>query len=298
MLNRTEVLVSGPRFWAPPPARVWVAALWCLLLTIASVFAVLVARGSWPGGLYSLLIAVPFASTIPALLASRAEAQLRIRAELQRTAAAGVLHDLRGPLLTVHSYLDMLAEGGFGVLPPEAREAAERAAIAAARAQALADALGGASAPLRRVERVELDALLDEVLVALGAEIAAAGASIEVDTLPVVNGERHALYRVFANLVENAVKYSGAGLPRVVVSASSEGDRVRVAVRDWGVGIAPAERRLVFEPRVRGTSSAGRAGHGLGLATVRELVRAQGGDVAVAADVTDGTCIEVWLPRA
>jgi signal transduction histidine kinase len=296
MLYSTEAPATDTRVRAP--ARLWIPALWCLLLTVASVFALLVARGSWPGGLYSLLVAVPFASAVPALLVSRADAQARIRAEVQRTAAAGVLHDLRGPLLTVRSYLDMLADGGFGVLPPEAREAAERAAVAAARAQALADALGGGTVAVQQVERVDLDELLGEVFVALGAEITAAGASIEMDALPAVTGERQALYRVFANLVENAVKYSGTGAPRVVVSASADGERARIAVRDWGVGIPPAERRLVFEPHVRGSSATGRAGQGLGLATVRELVRAQGGEVSIAADVTDGTCVEVWLPRA
>lgn len=94
------------------------------------------------------------------------------------------------------------------------------------------------------------------------------------------------------------MKYSGTGSPRVVVSASSDGEHARIAVRDWGVGIAPAERRLVFEPRVRGASAVGRSGQGLGLATVRALVRAQGGEASIAPDVTDGTCIEVLLPRA
>lgn len=98
-----------------------------------------------------------------------------VRAEGQRADVAAVLHDLRGPLLTVRSYLDMLAEGGFGALPSEAREAAERAGVAAARAQALAEALVGGSMAVRRVERVELSELLDEVFMALGAEITAAG---------------------------------------------------------------------------------------------------------------------------
>lgn len=298
MLNSTETMGRGAHHWTPPPARIWMPALWCVLLTIASVFALQVARGSWPGGFSSLLIAIPFASAIPALLVSRVEARQRARAEAQRADAAAVLHDLRGPLLTVRSYLDMLAEGGFGVLPDDAREAAERAGVAAARAQTLAEALGGGPAALRRVERVELDELLHEVVMALAAEISASGASVEADALPAVTGERQALYRVFANLVENAVKYSGSGVPRVVVSASSEGDQARIAVRDWGIGIAPAERRVVFEPRVRGASAAGRAGQGLGLATVRALVRAQGGEVSIAADVTDGTCVEVLLPRA
>lgn len=297
MLNATETMDRGAHGWTPPPARLWVPALWCVLLTVASVFALQVARGSWPGGLTSLLIAIPFASAIPALIVSRVEAKQRAVAEAQRADAAAVLHDLRGPLLTVRSYLDMLAEGGFGELPEEAREAAERAGVAAARAQTLADALGG-RASLRRTERVEMDELMREVCAALAAEIAASGASVEADALPAVTGERQALYRVFANLVENAVKYSGTGVPRVVVSASAAGDQARIAVRDWGVGIAATERQRVFEPRVRGASAAGRAGQGLGLATVRALVRAQGGEVSIAPDVTDGTCVEVLLPRA
>jgi signal transduction histidine kinase len=211
-----------------------------------------------------------------------------------------VLHDLRAPLMTARAYLDLLAAESLGPLSTDARDVAGRAAIAAARAQVLATALAGTrqTAEATPQAAVALGEVFDDVLAALDAPIRAAGAHIEVGDLPTVRGDREALYRVFANLVENAVKYrkADATAPRIVVSASRQGAHWRVAVRDWGIGIAAEERGQVFEARTRGARGIDRPGQGLGLATVRTLVREQGGEVALAPDVQDGICIEVMLP--
>lgn len=221
-------------------------------------------------------------------------------AEQQRAEVASVLHDLRAPLMTARAYLDLLAAESLGPLSTDARDAAGRAAIAAARAQALATALAGSrqTTDAEPQASVALDAVIADVLAALDAPIREAGALIEVGTLPTVRGDREALYRVFANLIENAVKYrkADATAPRIVVSASRQGVQWRVAVRDWGIGIASEERTRVFEARTRGARGADRPGQGLGLATVRTLVREQGGEVALDPDVQDGICIEVMLP--
>lgn len=74
----------------------------------------------------------------------------RRRLEAQRAEVASVLHDLRAPLMTARSYLDLLAAETLGPLPGEARDAATRAAIAAARAQALARRVRSRLASRRR----------------------------------------------------------------------------------------------------------------------------------------------------
>lgn len=221
--------------------------------------------------------------------------------ERQRAEVASVLHDLRAPLMTARSYLDLLAAETLGPLPGEARDAAMRAAVAAARAQALALALGAGprTETTRRSERVELGSVLADVLAALDLQIRDAGVVLEVDDLPGVRGDRGALYRVFANLVENAVKYRrhDGSVAHIAVSARRDGPHWRVAVRDWGIGIALEHRASLFEPGQR--TAAGIAhtdGTGLGLATVRTLVREHGGEVELAPDVLDGVCIEVMLP--
>jgi two-component system sensor histidine kinase BaeS len=89
------------------------------------------------------------------------------------------------------------------------------------------------------------------------------------------------------NLLENADKYSPAEAP-IELAASREGDRVVIAVADRGIGVAPGDLPLLFEPFFRGDRgrAGGAGGSGLGLALVRRIAVAHGG--AVTAEPRDG----------
>ncbi len=282
---------------AAPSAWLWPLAIWAAaaILAVGSIFSVWGA--SW------LLTAI--AGGLPLLIAGGLQMawttgrNSRVRLNEERAEIAAMLHDLRGPLLTARSYLDLLGSDVLGTLPPEAMDGVQRAAAATARAQALAAAIGAPTPPASAWERVELASLLDEVLAALAGEISSSGAKVTVQALPTVRGERQALYRVFANLIENAIKFAQPGsAPRIALSAEQDGSRPVIAVRDWGIGIPLAEHDRVFEPRQRGSEVGNRPGSGLGLATVRRLVRAQHGDVWVSTHAASGSCIHVALPAA
>jgi signal transduction histidine kinase len=257
----------------------------------------------------SLFIAAAIATLIAArrLLAVRREiATLRDERAALDAAAVAVAHDIRSPLVTVHSYLELLVQESFGPLPADARRAAERATGAAARAQSLVDetlrrhALISAARPIDALDvPVELGALIQEVVGSLEAELQAAQAHVEVRELPSVSADGGALYRIFANLLENAVKYAVPGAPpHVVISGVVEDGRCEISVRDWGMGFAPAEQQRVFDPNERGVAAHATPGAGIGLATVRELVTAQGGRVWIDPAVTDGACVRISLPAA
>jgi signal transduction histidine kinase len=102
-------------------------------------------------------------------------------------------------------------------------------------------------------------------------------------------------------LVRNAVKYV-AGQPRrhVDVRVHGGGDgRVRLEVEDSGPGIPAEKRGKIFEPFVRLDGARKQPGFGLGLATVKKLVGAYGGDVGVDNASGDaGACFWLSLPRA
>jgi signal transduction histidine kinase len=100
---------------------------------------------------------------------------------------------------------------------------------------------------------------------------------------------------VFVNLVENAIKYS-IGRPRLCISAVAAADRVRILVRDWGIGILPEDRERVFAENARGTNVGSRAGSGLGLYIVRAIIRKHGGDVSVVETNGRGTTLMIDLP--
>ena len=217
-------------------------------------------------------------------------------------------HDLRAPLVTAHSYFELLADEAFGRLPGEAREAAERGKVASARARDVADAAlrrslrAGGTRGARGAGRpaavgVDLNALVGDVLAGLAAQLAATDAEIEVGDLPVAAGaDRDALYGVFSALVELALQYAPPGrAPRILVSGYEDGDFASISVRDWGPGIARREHGRIFGELERREDAA--SGAELGLATGRRLVREQGGRVWIDPLVTDGVCVRVALPR-
>jgi signal transduction histidine kinase len=112
------------------------------------------------------------------------------------------------------------------------------------------------------------------------------------------NFDRQALDQIVVNLLENAVKYAvDAKAAGIDVDVARVGDDVVVTVRDHGPGIPAAERERVFQRfhRVMRPGEDHIAGTGLGLALVRELARAHGGD-AVVKDVDEGCAVAVRLP--
>ena len=113
--------------------------------------------------------------------------------------------------------------------------------------------------------------------------------------LPLVRADAAQLERAFANLLENAVRYSG-GHP-VSVRARVTGGRLLVRIVDRGPGIPVAQRERVFEPFYRaGSASEGHRGSGLGLAIVRGFVEANGGRVSVESLPGQGTTFVVEFP--
>ncbi|MDX3965593.1 MAG: HAMP domain-containing sensor histidine kinase [Bradyrhizobium sp.] len=110
----------------------------------------------------------------------------------------------------------------------------------------------------------------------------------------VVLGDRLALRRVFANIIDNALAYGHAAHVRTALKDGA----VVVSIGDEGSGIPPDQRQTVLEPFHRLEKSRNRAtgGAGLGLAVVRSLVEAHGGTIEIGAAPGGGTRVSVTLP--
>ena len=117
--------------------------------------------------------------------------------------------------------------------------------------------------------------------------------------LPAVRIDEEAMTRVFVNLLDNAMKYSGRSR-RIRVDLSCRDEGVAVAVSDFGIGIAPEEHERIFDRFYRTTAPAddGVAGTGLGLAIVRQVVHAHGGRVEVDSRPGRGATFTVVIPAA
>jgi signal transduction histidine kinase len=117
----------------------------------------------------------------------------------------------------------------------------------------------------------------------------------EIGAVPRIRGDADRLRQIFANLIDNAVKYSPAGEP-VEVSVAQSNGAVLISVRDHGPGIEPQDQRMIFEKFGRVTGSGAKPGTGLGLFIARSIAEAHGGSIDLSSTPESGTTFSVRLP--
>jgi signal transduction histidine kinase len=252
-------------------------------------------RGAWLlGGALVLLVSGGGGAALLALRGAREEA----RAASERADfVTRVGHDLRTPLALVRMYAETLAEGRVSD-PDEARRFAAIAARESERLTAMVEQVmefsdGGAPRTPAFVP-LDLAALVREVTEAhrplAGRERVTLVVHADVP-LP-VSAEPAALRGALGNLLSNALRHGGAG--EVTVRASKEGDYAVVEVADRGPGVPAGWEERVFERFVRGPGARG-TGVGLGLALVRETLRAHGGRATCAARDGGGFVVRISM---
>jgi signal transduction histidine kinase len=146
---------------------------------------------------------------------------------------------------------------------------------------------------------IELKATLRQVAQVwrLQAEAAGIGLVLHLDDCPErVEGDGGRLRQIVFNLLSNAMKFTEKG--KVELIATAEGDRLRISVRDSGIGIARDWHESIFElfQQVDGGTTRQYGGTGLGLAICRNLARAMGGDVTVESETGFGSTFTIDLP--
>lgn len=105
------------------------------------------------------------------------------------------------------------------------------------------------------------------------------------------------LFNILNNLVENAMKYSGESV-EIRAAASVGNEDVEIRISDTGNGISSGDMKHIFKRFFRGKAAAGdQPGMGLGLAYVKLLVEAHGGEVTVESEEGRGTCFTIKLPQ-
>ena len=111
----------------------------------------------------------------------------------------------------------------------------------------------------------------------------------------VVDADRDRLRQAFANLVDNAIKYTPSG-GRVDVSVTRQPDRAVVSVTDTGAGISAEHLPRIWERLYRADPSRSERGLGLGLSLVKAFVEAHGGTVEAESEPGRGSRFTVRLP--
>jgi signal transduction histidine kinase len=216
----------------------------------------------------------------------------RMEAEL-RSYADVVAHDLSEPVAGIALLVGLLERRGEE--PPPA-EVLRQLRESARHARELIDAvLSYARAGELRMERVALDRLMAELAEELGPLLEEADATLEVGSLPEVEGDATQLRRVLQNLVGNALKFRGEDPPRVEVSAELDSKEWVVTVRDNGVGVDPDRATRIFGMFARGDAAP--EGTGIGLAVCRRVVEGHGGRIWVEPAEDGGSAFRFTLPR-
>ncbi|MCG5219683.1 PAS domain-containing protein [Streptosporangium soli] len=214
-------------------------------------------------------------------------------------------HELRTPITVVRGFASTLDSRWDKLTDEERRSAVHTIAERARSLGQLMDHLllgsrAGAEELAVRAVPFDLGALVRGATLGMPAFSDRHRVDVVVpDDLPMVIGDTLATDIVLGQLLENAFKYSpNGGLIRV--AAWAEDDEVAVVVEDEGVGIAAADRERIFERFVQVESGDRRrfGGVGLGLYIVRNLARAQGGDVTAQPRPGGGTRMRLVLAKA
>lgn len=151
-------------------------------------------------------------------------------------------------------------------------------------------------------ERIDLNALMDELRESLDYDLDKAGITFTVEgPLPVIWAEPLRIRQVFQNLLDNAVKYMGEGPERSITLRCQEQPHDFVfEIQDTGCGIAPEDLPNVFQVFRRAVHSGTHKipGRGVGLANVKSILEAYSGTITVASTLGEGSTFTVTLARS
>ena len=217
--------------------------------------------------------------------------------EVRKANAADLAHELRTP---VNSLLARIEAAQDGVLTgPDNLAAMHTETLRLTRLLDDLARLADAERPglLLEKQRVDLAVAARTVADSFAPRFAEAGLRFSTDLEPVdVAGDEGRLEQIVSNLLGNAFRYTETGEVRLRVGR--ERDEAVLEVSDTGVGIAPDDLRHIFTRFWRGDRSRSRAtgGAGVGLAIVRELVRAHDGRIDVDSTLDEGSRFRVVLP--
>ncbi len=221
---------------------------------------------------------------------------------VRRDFVANVSHELKTPI----GALNLLAEA-----VAEAKDDPDAVVRFAGRMQGESERLARLVQQIIDLARLQNDTISDDPAVIKVAELVAEAAehsateaerknidiAVSLEDEFLVQGDRAQLHAAVSNLVENAVRYSQDG-SRVSVSATADGDLVRIGVADRGVGIANEELDRIFERfyRVDPARHRDTGGTGLGLSIVKHVAASHGGSVEVWSEPGSGSTFTLVLP--
>jgi len=215
---------------------------------------------------------------------------------LRRDLMADVAHELRTPLTVIQGRLEGLLDG---VYPRDDRQLGELLDETRILSRLIDDlrtlALAEAGTLTLQKEPADIVALAADAVRAVAGEASARGVAIAAEAppaLPAIEVDPVRIREVIGNLLANALRHTPAG-GSIEVGVRQAAETIEIAVRDTGEGMSPDDLAHAFDRFHKGRAS---RGAGLGLTIARNLVRAHGGEIAIASQPGRGTSVVVTLP--
>lgn len=225
---------------------------------------------------------------------------------MQRRFSASAAHELRTPITVLRTKLD--------VFKKKRREQHEYDELVTTMetyidrlSSIITDLLEFAeTSELGEVEDVSLDSVIKTVVDDLESVAQNNMINMQVDIQPkaqseaqtfIVKGNTNLLYRALYNLVENAIRYNNEE-GSVNITLETKGQEGVIIIADTGVGIAPEQRELVFEPFYRVNKSRSRefGGAGIGLSLVKTILKRHGASITVSENNPQGSVFTIRIP--
>jgi len=213
-------------------------------------------------------------------------------------------HELRGPITVIRGYLDVLGDELEQTLDNDQTELLKRLVVSANRLSSYVNNILNASRYDRRHLKVHLredsiaeiyDTISDDMRLRAVSQNRLLTVNFPED-LPTVAADRASISEVLSNLIDNAVKYSNEG-GTVSVTATHEGDTVKVSVEDHGIGMPGSVVSNLFHKFYRSHRSRETvAGTGIGLYISKAIVESHGGKIGVRSAEGEGSTFEFNLP--
>lgn len=217
----------------------------------------------------------------------------RSNSDLSRFASV-VAHDLSAPLTVITGMSELILRRSGEDVDERSRQMLSRIGAASRSGQNLIGELlefAKAGRGKTKTERVDLGALAVRVIELL--EAPGDRSRVVVGDLPVVAGDGTRLGQVLQNLISNALKFSEG---TVELSAEGTPGVWRIAVRDDGMGVPPAQAEDIFAMLSRTPDAEGYPGTGIGLAVCRRIVELHGGRIWVESVPGEGATFLFTVP--